>query len=64
MPRQCNCTVRFIDRRGVERLTRVRAASIYEAVCRGWTEFKRSTDAEEESYKTKEFVVEVEDEVK
>jgi len=61
---QRKCTVRFIDRRGVERSTRVSAASTYEAVCRAWAQFKRSPDTEEESYKAKEFVVEMEEEPK
>ena len=54
---QHKCTVRFVDRRGVERSTRVQAASTYEAVCRAWAAFKASPDTEEESYKTQEFIV-------
>jgi hypothetical protein len=58
------CTVRFIDRGGIQRSTIVQAASTYEAVCRAWAAFKSSPDTEEESYKTKEFIVEVRDEPK
>jgi hypothetical protein len=61
---QRECTVRFIDRRGVERSTRVNAASTYEAVCRAWAIFKGASDTEEESYKAKEFIVEMWDEPK
>jgi hypothetical protein len=48
----------------VERSVEVRAASVYEAVCRAWAIFKSSAETEEESYKTKEFVVEVRQEPK
>lgn len=59
MIRVCACTVRFRDRRGVEHRTEVRAASVYEAACRAWANFKSSERTEEESYKTEEFIVEV-----
>jgi hypothetical protein len=45
---QRKCTVRFTDRRGVERSTLVKAASTYEAVCRAWAIFKQRSDTEEE----------------
>ena len=53
------CTVRFSDRKGVEHSTEVQAASLFEAACRAWANFKSVEATEEESYKTKEFVVEV-----
>jgi hypothetical protein len=53
------CTVRFFDRRGIEHSTEVRAASLYEAACRAWSNFKSVEETEEESFKTKEFIVEV-----
>ncbi|PYU68835.1 MAG: hypothetical protein DMG49_15050 [Acidobacteria bacterium] len=53
------CTVRFFDRRGIERSTEVQAASLYEAACRAWSNFKAVEEIEEESFKTKEFIVEV-----
>ena len=59
MGRVCRCTVRFSDRKGFEHSTEVRAASVYEAVCRAWAIFKSNEETDEESYKTKEFVVEV-----
>jgi hypothetical protein len=59
MSRVCACTVRFRDRRGVEHRTEVPAASLYEAACQAWANFKSSERTEEESYRTKEFVVEV-----
>lgn len=64
MGRVCACTVRFRDRKGVERSTEVRAASVYEAACRAWANFKARAETEEESYKTTEFVVEVHQEPK
>jgi hypothetical protein len=57
--RVCACTVRFCDRKDVEHSAEVRAASVYEAACRVWAIFKADAGTEEESYKTKEFVVEV-----
>jgi len=57
--RVCRCTVRFSDRRGFEHSTDVRAASVYGATCRAWSVFKSEEGTEEESFKTKEFVVEV-----
>jgi hypothetical protein len=62
--RVCACTVRFRDRKGVEHSAEVRAASVYEAACRAWATFKGDAGTEEESYKTKEFVVEVHQEPK
>lgn len=59
MGRVCACTVRFCDRKGVERSVEVQAASVYEAACRAWAIFKADQGTEEESYKAKEFVVEV-----
>lgn len=59
MSRVCRCTVRFSDRRGFEHSTDVQAASVYEAACRAWANFKSVEETEEESFKTKEFVVEV-----
>ena len=53
------CTVRFFDRRGIERSTEVQAASLYDAACRAWSNFKAVEEIEEESFKTKEFIVEV-----
>lgn len=53
------CTVRFFDRRGVEHSTEVRAASLFEAACRAWANFKSSEETDEESFKTKGFIVEV-----
>jgi len=50
--RACACTVRFSDRKGVERSTEVRAASVYEAACRAWPNFKACAETEEEPYKT------------
>ncbi len=64
MGRVCRCTVRFSDRRGFEHSTEVRAASVYEAACRAWANFKAAEETEEESYKTKEFVVEVQQDPK
>lgn len=64
MGRVCACTVRFRDRKGVERSTKVQAASVYEAACRAWANFKACAETEEESYRTKEFVVEVHQEPK
>jgi len=55
----CRCTVRFSDRNGFEHSTEVQAASVYEAACRAWSNFKSVEESAEESYKTKEFVVEV-----
>ncbi len=49
----------FANRKGVERSTEVQAASVYEAACRAWANFKACAETEEESYKTTEFVVEV-----
>jgi hypothetical protein len=57
--RVCACTVQFSDRQGIEHSTEVRAASVYEAACRAWASFKSAEGTEEESYKTKEFVIEV-----
>jgi hypothetical protein len=57
--RVCACTVRFSDRKGFEHSTEVKAASVYEAACRAWANFKSANETEEESFKTKEFVVEV-----
>jgi hypothetical protein len=57
--RVCVCTVRFCDRKGVEHSTEVRAASVFEAACRAWAVFKSDQGTEEESYKAKEFVVEM-----
>jgi hypothetical protein len=62
--RVCVCTVRFCDREGVEHSAEVRAASVYEAVCRAWAIFKADLGTQEESYKAKEFVVEVHQEPK
>jgi hypothetical protein len=62
--RDCACTVRFRDRRGVEHSTEVRASSVYEAACRAWATFKSSEQTEEESYKTEEFIVELREEPK
>jgi hypothetical protein len=59
--RVCKCTVRFSDRRGIERSAQVEAASTYDAACRAWAKFKSSTGTEEESYKTQEFIVEVQE---
>jgi len=54
----------FANRKGVERSTEVQAASVYEAACRAWANFKACAETEEESYKTTEFVVEVHQEPK
>jgi len=62
--RVCACTVRFSDREGVEHSAEVRAASVYEAACRAWAVFKSDQGTEEESYKAREFVVEVHQEPK
>ena len=64
MGRVCACTVRFSDREGVEHSAEVRAASVYEAACRAWAVFKSDQGTEEESYKAREFVVEVHQEPK
>jgi len=37
---------------------------VYEAVCRAWAIFKSNEETDEESYKTKEFVVEVQQDPK
>jgi hypothetical protein len=57
--RKLKCTVRFIDRRGIEHSTDVKATSLFEAACRAWANFKSVDESAEESYKTDEFVVEV-----
>jgi hypothetical protein len=57
--RVCQCTVRFSDRKGFEHSTEVQATSVYEAACRAWANFKSVEETEEESFKTKEFIVEV-----
>jgi hypothetical protein len=44
--------------------TEVRAASVYEAACRAWAKFKVDAETKEESFKTREFVVEVRQEPK
>jgi Co/Zn/Cd efflux system component len=62
--RVCACTFRFCDRKGVERSAEVRAASVYEAACRAWAVFKSDQGTEQESYKAKEFVVEVQQDPK
>jgi hypothetical protein len=54
--RVCACTVRFCDRKGVEHSAEVKAASVYEAVCRAWAIFKADQGTQEESYRAKEFV--------
>lgn len=59
MGRVCRCTVRFSDRRGFEHSTEVPASSVYEAACRAWAVFKSDAGTGEESFKAKEFVVEV-----
>ena len=59
MGRVCRCTVRFSDRRSFEHSTEVQAASVYEAACRAWANFKSVAETEEESFKTKGFIVEV-----
>lgn len=64
MRRVCKCTVRFIDRRGVKHSTAVQASSTYEAVCRAWAVFKSLPDTEEESYKAREFIVEMNEDPK
>ena len=54
------CTVSFRDRHGVEHRTEVEAASLHEAACRAWATFKSGDEhTMEESFKTKEFVVEL-----
>jgi hypothetical protein len=55
----CACTVRFSDCKGIEHSTEVRAASVYEAACRAWANFKSIVETEEESYKAKRFIIEV-----
>jgi hypothetical protein len=55
----CACTVRFSDRKGIEHSTEVRAASVYEAACRAWANFKSIVETEEESYRAKRFIIEV-----
>jgi hypothetical protein len=62
--RVCRCTVRFSDRRGFEHSTEVRAASVYEAACRAWSVFKGAEESQEESFKAREFVVEVQQDPK
>jgi hypothetical protein len=62
MGRVCVCKVWFCDRQSIERSAEVQAASVYEAACRAWAIFKSSEETFEESFKAKEFVVEVRDE--
>jgi hypothetical protein len=64
MSRVCACKVWFRDRRGREHSAEVRAASVYEAACRAWAIFKSKPETEEESYKTDEFIVEMNEEPK
>jgi hypothetical protein len=62
--RICKCTVSFRDRKGVNHSAEVQAASVYEAACRAWANFKSAEETEEESFKTEEFIVEVHEEPK
>jgi hypothetical protein len=53
------CTVRFFDRQKLEHSVRVEAASVYEAACRAWSKFNLDDYVREETYKTDDFIVEV-----
>jgi hypothetical protein len=55
------CTVSFLDRRRVRHSVDVQASSSYEAVCRAWAIFRSVDLTAEESYKTEEFRVDIDE---
>ena len=59
MGRMQRCIVRFFSSHGVERSAEVEAASVFEAACRGWAKFKSSDETFDESYRTEEFIIEI-----
>ena len=59
MGRMCGWTVRFSDRKGFQHSTEVQAASVYEAAYLAWAKLRSDAEAEEESFRASEFIVEV-----
>jgi hypothetical protein len=53
------CTVKFIDRKIAEHTTEVQAASLYEAACRAFANFKAQPEVVDEVYKAHSFIVDV-----
>ena len=58
MPR-LRCTVKFIDRKMAEHVTEVQAATLYEAACRAFANFKAQPEVVDEVYKAHCFIVDV-----
>jgi hypothetical protein len=59
LARSCKCEVSFVDTQGKKHSRTVVAASTFEAVCRAWAQFRASPETCEDSFRTKEFCVEV-----
>jgi hypothetical protein len=55
------CTVSFLDRRRIRHSVDVQASSSYEAVCKAWAIFRSVDLTAEESYKTEEFRVDIDE---